>query len=149
MGFCGFALIVSSAVKLWGPAAVVDYMGSMGYTGGTYLLIAGMEILIGALLLLPRTRPIGLLLGSAYFGSAVAAHVAIHRYLTGGPFLVYTATHPYVGALFPATFLALLWIGARWSLTGASWWPRTEADAGDASSDRVPPRRQWPRALPG
>ena len=109
--FCGFGLLFSSAVKFWHPAKAVAYMASMGYEGGTYYFIAVLEMLIAIGFLLPSTRSVGLLLLSGYLGGAISAHLAIHRFNVGGPFLVYMANHPYVGALVPGVLLILAWIG--------------------------------------
>jgi hypothetical protein len=108
--FCGFGLMFSSAVKFLHPAKAVAYMASMGYEGGAFYFIAAIEMLIALLFLLPRTRPLGLLLVSGYLGGAMSAHLAIHRFSTGGPFLAYMADHRYVGMLVPGVFLALSWI---------------------------------------
>jgi hypothetical protein len=109
--FCGFGLMFSSTVKFLHPGKAVAYMASMGYEGDTFYFIAVIEMLIALLFLLPRTRPLGLLLVSGYLGGAISAHLAIHRFSTGGPFLVYMADHRYVGMLVPGVFLTLSWIG--------------------------------------
>jgi len=109
--FCGYSLLLSSAVKFVHPPRAVAYMASMGFEGGTFFLVAVLELLSAVLFLLPTTRWIGLLLVSSYMGGAIAAHLAVHRFFTGGPFLVYMATHPYVGALVPSIVLAAGWIG--------------------------------------
>ena len=105
-------LILSSLVKFWHPPKVVEYMGSMGYEGGTFFFVAALELFCAVLFLLPATRPLGLLLVSSYLGVAIASHVAFHRTTVGGPFLTFMATHRYVGALEPAFVLALAWLGA-------------------------------------
>lgn len=65
------------------------------------------------LLLLPRTRMLGVLMASAYLGGAVAAHVAIHRYTTNDPFVSFMAMHTHIGTLEPGVVLAALWFGTR------------------------------------
>jgi hypothetical protein len=87
------------------------YMASMGYQGGTVFFIAGLEAMTSILFLLPSTRRLGLLLLSAYLGGAIAAHLSIHRLVTGGPFLVFMATHRYIGAIEPTIVLLPAWIG--------------------------------------
>ncbi|HSZ21405.1 MAG TPA: DoxX family protein [Candidatus Acidoferrum sp.] len=109
--FCGFGLLFSSAVKFLHPAKALAYMASMGYEGGTYYFIAVLEMMIAIFFLLPSTRSVGLLLLSGYLGGAISAHLAIHRFNTGGPFLFYMANHPYVGALMPGVLLVLAWMG--------------------------------------
>lgn len=126
----GVALVVSSFVKFSHPSPVVDYMGSMGYQDGTYYVIAAGELVIAVMLLVARSRWLGLLLASAYLGGAVAAHVAIHRYAVGGPFLEFMATNPFVGALLPGAFLALLWAGAWLYWSEVPHWPQQAVDAG-------------------
>lgn len=110
--FSGTALILSSGVKFWHPAKAVAYMASMGYEGSTFFVIAVLELASGVLFLLPATRKLGLLLASSYLGGAIAAHLAIHRFFTGGPFLVYMAHHAYIGATVPASLLVLTWLGS-------------------------------------
>ncbi len=110
--FSGVTLIVSAGVKFLHPAKAVAYMGSMGYEGSTFYVIALLELVIAVLFLLPATRSLGLLFVSSYLGGAIAAHLAIHRFFTGGPFLVYMAHHPYVGATIPGFLLVAAWLGA-------------------------------------
>ena len=109
--FCGYGLAFSSAVKFVHPTKAVAYMASMGFEGGTFYLVAVLELISAVLFLFPVTRRLGLLLVSSYLGGAIAAHLAVHRFFTGGPFLVYRAMHPYVGALVPSTVLAAGWVG--------------------------------------
>jgi hypothetical protein len=120
IGFCGYGLTFSSAVKFVHPAKAVAYMASMGFDGGTFYVVALLEFISAVLFLLPPTRRLGLLLVSAYLGGAIAAHLAVHRFFTGGRFLVYMAQHPYMGALVPGAVLVAAWIGT-WLL------PKTEA----------------------
>ncbi len=105
-------LILSSLVKVLQPQKALDYMGSMGYTDGTYFLIAGLEFASAVLFLLRRTRRLGLVLVSAYFGGAMSAHLATHPPVTDGPGLYFLTTHPYVAVLVPGAFLVSAWIGA-------------------------------------
>ena len=117
--FCGYALIVSSIVKFIHPSRAVAYMASMGFEGRTFFVVAVLELISAVLFLIPATRRCGLLLVSSYMGGAVAAHLAVHRFYTGGPFLVYMAVHPYVGALIPSAVLVAGWVGT-WLLEGAA-----------------------------
>jgi hypothetical protein len=109
--FCGSALIISSGVKFVHASKPVAYMASMGFEGSTFYVVAILELLSAILFLVPATRRLGLLLVSSYLGGAIAAHLAVHRFFTGGPFLVYMATHPYVGAIVPSVVLFAGWIG--------------------------------------
>ncbi len=119
MRLCAAGMMISSVVKFLHPPKVVAFMGSLGYMDETYFLIAAMELVIGVLFWLPATRSTGLQLVSAYFGGAIAAHLAHHPEVPGGPFLTFMARHPYLGALDPGMFLALAWAGA--------WLPPPEA----------------------
>ena len=109
--FCVLGLAIGSIVKFLHPARVVAYMGFLGYQNSTLLLIAGLELMIATLFLLPSTRPAGLLLVSAYFGGAIASHLATHPLVSGGPFLEFNARHPYLGTLPATVFLASAWMG--------------------------------------
>jgi uncharacterized membrane protein YphA (DoxX/SURF4 family) len=109
--FCGYGLILSSLVKFAHPPRAVAYMASMGFEGGTFFLVAVLELIVAVLFLVPATRRIGLLLVSSYLGGAIAAHLSVHRFFVGGPFLVYMATHPYIGALVPTAVLTAGWAG--------------------------------------
>lgn len=110
--FCGYALVLSSGVKFVHASKPVAYMASMGFEGSTFYVAAVLELLGAILFLVPATRRLGLLLVSSYLGGAIAAHLAVHRFFTGGPFLVYMAMHPYVGAIVPSMVLLAGWIGA-------------------------------------
>ena len=109
--FCGFFLVLSAAVKFVHPPGAVTYMDSMGFTGGTFYFIAVLELLSAVLFLIPSTRWLGLLFISSHLGGAIAAHLAAHRLTAGGPFLVFMATHPFMGALVPAAVLVTGWLG--------------------------------------
>lgn len=124
--FCGLFLVLSAAIKFAHPSGAVTYMGSMGFEGGTFYFVAVLELLGAVLFLIPSTRWLGLLLISAHLGGAIAAHLAIHRFIAGGPFLVFMATHPYLGALVPASILATGWIGS-WLLADNFWGTAGEA----------------------
>lgn len=117
--FCGYGLVISSMVKFIHPSKAVAYMASMGFEGGTFFVVAVLELISAILFLVPATRRVGLLLVSSYMGGAIAAHLAVHRFFTGGPFLVYMAKHPYVGAMVPGAVLVAGWAGT-WLLEGAA-----------------------------
>jgi len=63
----GVLLIFSSAVKLAGVPAVRHEMAAIGFAGGKLMFIAVLEIVSAALLIVPRTRSLGILLVSAYW----------------------------------------------------------------------------------
>ena len=125
IGFCGDGLIFSSAVKIVHPAKAVAYMASMGFERDTFYVVALLELVSAVLFLVPATRRLGLLLVSSYLGGAIAAHLAVHRSFTGGPFLVYMAMHPYIGALVPATVLTAGWVGT-WLLPAGAFSAKSE-----------------------
>lgn len=92
----GLALAVSSAVKFAGVPVVVHEMAALGFSGGRYALVAILEALSAALFLYPRTRSLGLLLFSAFFGGILCVHVQRGELPKAIP---------------PALLLALAWAG--------------------------------------
>src|SRR5579864_1810596 len=79
--FCGYALLVSSMVKFIHPSKAVAYMASMGFEGGTFFVVAVLELISAILFLVPATRRAGLLL--------VSLHGRSHRGAPGGASLLY------------------------------------------------------------
>jgi len=75
-------------------SGVVAQMAALGFDGPRLMVIAVLELASAALFLVPKTRPFGLLLVSAFLGGAIAAHLG-----HGQP------------PAPPAAFLALIWIG--------------------------------------
>jgi len=108
---CALVLVASSMLKFLHPGAVLTYLSSMGFEDADVYLIAIVELTTAVLLLVPRTRGIGLLLASAYLGGAVAAHLAIHRFTTNDPFVAFMAMHTHIGTLEPGVLLGALWFG--------------------------------------
>jgi hypothetical protein len=98
-------------VKFLHPGAVLTYLSSMGFEDADVYLIAVIELATALLLFFPRTRALGVVMASAYFGGAVAAHLAIHRFTTNDPFVAFMALHTHIGTLEPAVPLAALWFG--------------------------------------
>jgi len=115
---CALVLVASSMLKFAHPGAVLTYLSSMGFEDMDVYLIAVVELTTAVLLVIPRTRGIGLLLASAYLGGAVAAHLAIHRFTTNDPFVAFMAMHTHIGTLEPGVLLGALWFGS-W----LSQWP--------------------------
>jgi hypothetical protein len=109
---------------------------------GCVHFIAALEMLIAIVFLLPSTRSVGLLLLSGYLGGAISAHLAIHRFNSGGPFLVYMANHPYVGALMPGVPLVLAWMGIWMRHPGMLGSPREIS-----YENELPPQGQRETAL--
>jgi hypothetical protein len=108
---CALVLVASSMLKFSHPGAVLTYLSSMGFEDLDVYLIAVIELTTALLLLFPRTRGIGLLMASAYLGGAVAAHLAIHRFITDDPFVAFMAVHTHIGTLEPGVLLGALWFG--------------------------------------
>lgn len=109
--FSAVGLLGSGILKFIHPSRVVDYMAFLGYANDKYYFIAVIEIVIAILFLIRSTRRAGLLLVSSYFGGAISAHLASHPTVAGGPFLLFTANHPYLSTLPPTVFLWAAWIG--------------------------------------
>jgi uncharacterized membrane protein YphA (DoxX/SURF4 family) len=124
----GTLLAGSAIAKFAGLPGVVRQMAAAGFDGPKLTFIASLEIISAALILLPRTRPLGLLLVSAYLGGAICSHVQAGDYAHGVP---------------ASILLALVWIGSA-LLHGHGHGPRRRSDpatAGRSSSltlkDRV------------
>ena len=118
---CAAALLISAAVKFLALAKPVAYMRYLGYEHVTLFFVAGLELLTLVVFLLPPTRAAGLLLVSAYFGGAIAAHLANHPFTGGGPFLAFNARHHYLGTLPASLFLIFAWTGV-WLRHPQSLW---------------------------
>src|SRR5499427_8423229 len=108
---CALVLVASSMLKFAHPGAVLTYLSSMGFEDMDVILIGVIELTTAVLLLIPRTRGLGILLASAYLGGAVAAHLAIHRFTTNDPFVAFMAMHTHIGTLEPGVLLGALWFG--------------------------------------
>jgi DoxX-like family len=93
--FTSFVLAASSAAKLARVPKVTAQMAAIGFSGGKLTRIAFLELASAVLLAYPRSRPLGLLMVSAYLGGAICAHVA--------------HDHPF---LQPAIVLCLVWLAA-------------------------------------
>lgn len=91
----GLVLIGSAGAKFAQVPMVVSQLGALGFAGSKLMIIAALEILSALLFLVPRTRPIGLLMFSAYMGGAISAHMGHNE-------PVYQ----------PAFVLTLAWLGA-------------------------------------
>jgi hypothetical protein len=107
MFFGGLALVGSALAKFAHVPMVVTEMGALGFDGNRLMFIAVLEIVSAVPFLVTTTRPIGLLLVSAYLGGAIATHVG----------------HGQSG-IQPAFLLTLIWLGTwlhhpeiLWSLT--------------------------------
>jgi len=90
----GLVLSGSAIAKFVHVPAVVKQLAMIGFGGGRLMIIATLELLSAVLVLIFRTRSVGLLLASAYMGGAIAAHLG-----HGEPLYQ------------PAFILGLLWVG--------------------------------------
>ncbi len=88
------ALLASSITKFAHLPAIVAQMTALGFGGPRLMIVAALEFASSVLFLVPKTRPFGLLLVSAYLGGAIAAQLG--HGLPPGP---------------PAVLLGLIWIG--------------------------------------
>jgi len=88
------ALLGSSFAKFAHVPGIVAQMTALGFHGPRLMIVAVLELASVALLLPPKTRPVGLLLVSAYLGGAIAAQLG-----HGQP------------PAPPAVLLALIWMG--------------------------------------
>lgn len=88
------ALLGSSFTKFAHVPAIVAQMTAVGFSGPRLTVVAVLELASAVVFLVPKTRPLGLLLASAYLGGAIAAQLG-----HGLPLAP------------PAVLLALIWIG--------------------------------------
>lgn len=119
--FSGAVLVFSSLVKFAYLPKPVAYMRFLGYEGGKMFLIAAVEMLVAFLFLRRATRATGLLLVSAYFGGAIAAHLALHPLNSSAPIVMFNFHHPYLGVLPAVVVLANAWIGVYLRHPEALW----------------------------
>ena len=71
----GFVLAASAISKFVQVPGVVTQLAGRGFDGGKLTFIAALEITSAVLLMVPKTRSIGLLLASTYLGKAIGTHV--------------------------------------------------------------------------
>lgn len=136
INFSTIGLILSSLLKFSQLPGPLAYMASLGYEDGAYFLIAGIELLVAVAFWVRSTRPFGLLLVSAYFGGAIAAHLASgHPSLARSPYMAYMLSHPFAGAIPACVCLASAWIGT-WLLY-PSLLNRLRERTGGAAASRV------------
>jgi hypothetical protein len=102
----GFGLLAAAGTKFAHLPPVVAQLTSAGFGGEKITLVATLELLSALLFLLAQTRSIGLLFVSAFLGGAIATHVQ------GGE---------YSGALAPAFFMSICWLGAWLRHPEALW----------------------------
>jgi DoxX-like family len=88
-------LAMSASMKLAHPPKVVDmFVQHLGYSESALLPLALVELACMLLYLVPRTRVLGAVLLTGYFGGAIATHLRV-----GDPFFV------------PLLLGILVWVG--------------------------------------
>jgi hypothetical protein len=118
IGFVSAVLVFSSVTKFVGLAPVVAQLTGFGFTRPWITLIGLIELATGLALILPRTRALGLLLVSGFFGGAIATHIQ-HGELP----------------IPPALLLALCWLGV-WLRYPVALRSFTDENAGTALPNR-------------
>jgi hypothetical protein len=108
IGLVSAALLGASATKFAHVAPVVAQLNGFGFNGPWVTLLGVIELASVVALIVPRTRALGLLLVTGFFGGAIATHIQHQELPTS-----------------PALLLALCWLGvwlrhpsAFWSLAG-------------------------------
>jgi len=72
--FGGLVLLASATAKFAHVPQVVEELQRFGIGGEKLVIVAVLEVVSAALVLIPATRSLGLLLVSAYLGGAIATH---------------------------------------------------------------------------
>lgn len=90
----GFVLAASAVSKFVQVPGVVTQLAGLGFDDGKLTFIATLEITSAVLLMVPKTRSIGLLLASSYLGGAIGTHVQHDQW---------------VKAMNPSVLLILIW----------------------------------------
>ena len=91
----GIVLVLAGSLKLIGVGADDMIEGlEKAHLIQHLNLISIVAIVCGVVLLVPKTRPLGILLSSSYWGGAIVAHLTYND-----------------SVAMPAFFLAVLWIG--------------------------------------
>ena len=103
-GLLGLMMLASGAFKLSGAEQVMSQFKVMFLTDNLTLIAIG-EIITALLIIIPRTNIVGTLLGSAYFGGAIVAHMVIAGQHFTDPELAAAGSY-----LVPAVILVLVWV---------------------------------------
>jgi DoxX-like family len=117
IGLVSAVLVISSVTKFVGVAPVIAQLAGFGFTRSWITLIGLIELASGMALILRRTRALGVLLVSGFFGGAIATHIQ-HGELP----------------IPPALLLALCWLGV-WLRHQAAFRSFTDENAGAALSN--------------
>jgi hypothetical protein len=97
MGLAIFLFFLSGITKLIHVPFAMTEMGVLHLTGWKLNLVAGVELMSGALLLYRPLRSVALLFNSAHCGGAIVAHLAAGQDFAAVP---------------SAVILSLVWLGA-------------------------------------
>jgi DoxX-like family len=73
-GLVGFGLLASGVLKIAGVPQVVENFEKF-HLGTWRVAIGLLELVVAALFLVPKTRSLGTLLVTGYFGGAIVAHL--------------------------------------------------------------------------
>ncbi len=73
-GVVGFGLVASAGAKISGAAQIVENFEKF-HLGRWRVGIGVMELVVAVLFLVPKTRSLGTLLVTGYFGGAIVAHL--------------------------------------------------------------------------
>lgn len=132
IGLVSAALLGASATKFVRVASVVTQLNGFGFNGAWVTLLGVIELASVLALIVPRTRALGLLLVTGFFGGAIATHIQHQQLPTS-----------------PALLLALCWLGvwlrhpiAFWSLAGRNASPVTVDSHSTANSHSTARPRQ-------
>lgn len=90
----GLSMIAAGGMKVFAPAGFAEPMGKVGLSDKILLIGVG-ELIAGVLLVIPRTKSLGTLLTSGFWGGVILAHMVQHE-----------------SYALPSVFLALTWVGA-------------------------------------
>lgn len=77
-GLVGVGLVGSAGAKLSGVPQIVENFEKF-HLGGYRVAIGVLELVVGALFLIPKTRSLGTLLVTGYFGGAIVAHLTTNE----------------------------------------------------------------------
>src|SRR5437764_869866 len=80
----GLLLGAFAILKFARVPGVVQQMAKLGFADGKLMLVAVLELLSSVLFLLPRTRSLGLVFLSAFFGGVICTHVQFGEYAKAG-----------------------------------------------------------------
>jgi hypothetical protein len=124
IGLVSAALLGASATKFARVAPVVTQLNGFGFNGSWVTLLGVIELASVLALIVPRTRALGLLLVTGYFGGAIATHIQHQQLPTS-----------------PALLLTLCWLGV-WLRHPIAFWSLAGRNAGAVSVNSYPATRR-------